>query len=128
MYQPQASYPEQPQLLSTTIETIRKERRKRTNMFSKRRTTLIKKVEKLHRECDDIDVFFIVRDRRSNKIWQYSNGYYPPTRAEMQSIYPVPVILQPQDEQIQPPTVIPTDPFHEHQYQTNCTLDAAFLG
>ncbi|KAJ9414898.1 hypothetical protein QL093DRAFT_1086291 [Fusarium oxysporum] len=83
MYQPQTSYPEQPQLLSTTIETIRKERRKRTNMFSKRRTTLIKKVRELHRECDDIDVFFIVRDRRSNKIWQYSNGYRPPTRTEM---------------------------------------------
>ena len=78
-------------------------------MFSKRRTTLLKKVYDLHKDCDDVDVFFVVRDRRSNKIWQYSNGYTPPTPSEMvklpsltsrsnsdcrqSSIYPLPVIL-----------------------------------
>jgi hypothetical protein len=52
-------------------------------MFSKRRTTLLKKAKELHSDCEDIDVFFVVRDRRSNKIWQYSNGYRPPTEREL---------------------------------------------
>jgi hypothetical protein len=81
--QQQIKYSEQQLLLPTSIERMKKERKKRSNMFSKRRATLIKKAQELHKECDDIDVFFIVRDRRSNKIWQYSNGYSPPTITEM---------------------------------------------
>jgi hypothetical protein len=52
-------------------------------MFSKRRVTLIKKAQELYREYNDIDIFFIIRDRRSNKIWQYSNGYSPLTIKEI---------------------------------------------
>jgi hypothetical protein len=68
---------------ATVVLALRQERKRRTRMFSKRRTTLLKKVCDLHKDCDDVDVFFVVRDRRSNKIWQYSNGYTPPTPSEM---------------------------------------------
>ncbi|KAI8681911.1 MADS-box domain-containing protein [Fusarium keratoplasticum] len=81
---------------ATVVLALRQERKRRTRMFSKRRTTLLKKVYDLHKDCDDVDVLFVVRDRRSNKIWQYSNGYTPPTPSEMSSIYPLPVILNSQ--------------------------------
>lgn len=52
-------------------------------MFSKRRQTFLKKAYELHEACDDIDIYVIVRNRRNNRLWEYSNGYLPPSQKEM---------------------------------------------
>lgn len=63
----------------------RKQRKKRATKFSKRRKTFFKKANDLSTDCEDIDVYVAVRNRRSNQIWEYSNDYVPPTREELVS-------------------------------------------
>jgi hypothetical protein len=65
------------------LERLRCERRKRNNMFSKRRKTFFRNARNLQQDCAGTDIFVIVRNRWNNQIWQYSNNYNPPTKDEM---------------------------------------------
>lgn len=37
----------------------------------------------LSQDCEEIDVFVAIRNRRTNQLWQYSNDYMPPTKEEL---------------------------------------------
>ena len=92
-----------------------RERKKQNDMFSKRRKTLLSKVFRLSKDCP-VDVYIIIRSRKNNQIWEFSNGYIPPTKEElvrMQSppssihkanfvqsrTYPLPIISTPESYQ-----------------------------
>lgn len=64
-----------------TAEARRKQKRRATQ-FYKRRRTMLQKARDLERDCN-VDVCLTIRNRANNQIWQYSNGYVPPTAAEM---------------------------------------------
>ena len=57
---------------------IRKARKSSINKFSKRRKTFLKRAHDLQKDCD-VDIFVVVRSKKNNQLWQYSNGYVPPT-------------------------------------------------
>lgn len=59
-----------------------KQRKRRATKFSKRRMTFLKKANDLSRDCEDIDVYVEVRNRRNNQVWSYSNGYTPSTEQQ----------------------------------------------
>lgn len=87
--------------------------KKRNTKFSKRRQTFIRKAYQLHKDCEDVDVYVMVRNRRNNRIWEYSNGYTPPTQTKLvrhltwiswvwsdsrqNEIFPIPIILRPEN-------------------------------
>merc|ERR1712000_367068 len=78
------------------LSDARRGRKYRATKLSKRRQTLLKKVHQLQRDCD-VDVCIVVRSRRTNQVWRYSNDFVPPTEQELLSTYPVPIILKPMD-------------------------------
>lgn len=61
---------------------IKKAGKRRASKFSKRRRTVLKNVHGLHRDCD-VEVYFMVQNKRSNQIWQYTTGILPPSQAEL---------------------------------------------
>jgi hypothetical protein len=61
---------------------IKKAGKRRASKFSKRRRAVLKKVHDLHRDCD-VEVYFMVQNKRSNQIWQYTTGILPPSQAEL---------------------------------------------
>ncbi|KAK4071129.1 transcriptional regulator family: SRF-type [Purpureocillium lilacinum] len=75
----------QPELSSATLVDMRRIRKNRSSKFSKRRRNFIKKAHELHDDCE-VDVFVCVRSRRNNQVWQYSNGFEPPTPEKMVGI------------------------------------------
>ncbi|KAF4957158.1 hypothetical protein FSARC_11367 [Fusarium sarcochroum] len=77
------------------LSEAQKSRKKRAAKFSKRRTTFLKKANELSKECEDIDVYVEVRNRRSNQVWIYSNGYAPLTREQRAHTYPRPIEMNP---------------------------------
>ncbi|EXU98163.1 SRF-type transcription factor family protein [Metarhizium robertsii] len=78
------------------IGDMQRVQKNRSSRFSKRRRNFLKKAHDLHIDCE-VDVYLCVRSKRSNKIWQYSSDFTPPSQREMASIYPLPVVLGPED-------------------------------
>jgi len=74
-----------PELSTATLVDMRRIRKNRSSKFSKRRRNFIKKAHELHDDCE-VDVFVCVRSRRNNQVWQYSNGFEPPTPEKMVGI------------------------------------------
>jgi hypothetical protein len=67
----------QPTDLTAGKEKIRQERKRRRNKLSKRRNKLLRKAYELQQDCD-VDIHLVVRSRKNNQVWKYSNGYTPP--------------------------------------------------
>lgn len=67
-------------------EDVQKLRKNESTKFSKRRKTLLRKAHDLHKDCG-VDIYLVVRNRRNNQIWQYSNGYVPPLVSEFVSVF-----------------------------------------
>lgn len=64
---------------SSSLKEIRK---RQASKFSRRRKTLLRKAHELYVDCN-VDIYLVVRSRRSNQVWQYTNGYAPPTEQDM---------------------------------------------
>ncbi|TVY74842.1 hypothetical protein Focb16_v006018 [Fusarium oxysporum f. sp. cubense] len=52
----------------------------------------VKKANDLSRDCEDIDVYIEVRNRRSNQVWSYSNGYTPSTEQQRHTLIQSPSV------------------------------------
>jgi hypothetical protein len=74
--------PQKQQTLNDAFAKVRKQRKLHAAKFCKRRATFLKKADQLQQDCD-VDIYVAVRNRRNNQVWQYSNGYLPPTSDEM---------------------------------------------
>lgn len=75
---------------ASTLSGSQAQRKRRSAKFSKRRVTFLKKANELSRECEEIDVYVEIRNRRNNQVWNYSNGYAPLTgeqRVSAECIY-----------------------------------------
>jgi hypothetical protein len=66
---------------SAEKENIRQGRKRRVNKLSKRRNTLLRKAYDLQHDCD-VDIHLVIRSRKNNQVWKYSNGYTPPSKDE----------------------------------------------
>ncbi|KAL6887150.1 hypothetical protein HDV57DRAFT_488146 [Trichoderma longibrachiatum] len=76
--------------------SLKDTQKRQATKFSRRRKTLLRKAHDLYADCN-VDVYIVVRSRKSNQVWQYTNGYTPPTEQDMTRIYPVPIALGPED-------------------------------
>ncbi|CAF3656581.1 unnamed protein product [Fusarium graminearum] len=79
----------------SNLSDSQKQRKRRCAKFSKRRATFLKKANDLSRECDEIDVYVEIRNRRNNQVWSYSNGYVPLTEEQRANTYPKPIGMGP---------------------------------
>ncbi|KAG8422533.1 hypothetical protein J3459_010275 [Metarhizium acridum] len=86
-----------------TTQDVRRVQKNTSNRFSKRRRNFLKKAHDLHADFN-VDIYLCVRNRRNNKIWQYTSDFVPPSQDEIAIMYPIPVILSlddfPKKEQI----------------------------
>ena len=64
------------------VQERKREKKNKSIMLCKRRKTLLKKAHDLYRDCD-ADVFLVIRNKRNNQLWQYSNGFRPPSSQEL---------------------------------------------
>lgn len=67
--------------LNAEKEKIRLERKKQASKLSKRRNTLLRKAHELQHDCN-VDIHLVIRNRKNNQVWKYSNGYTPPSEDE----------------------------------------------
>ena len=68
----------------TSSSKSQKQRKQVATRFSKRRRTFLRRAHDLQRDCD-VDVYVMIRNRKSRQLWEYSNGYEPPSREELVS-------------------------------------------
>ncbi|KAK9444500.1 Transcription factor, MADS-box, partial [Metarhizium brunneum] len=78
------------------ISDLQRVQKNRSSRFSKRRRNFLKKAHDQQKDCE-VDVYLCVCSRKDNKIWQYSSDFTPPSHDEMANMYPLPVVLGPDD-------------------------------